>query len=884
MSSRFHELVQGFLLAVLVLLLASGTIQLFFVSTFAQAAPLFSVTLLVSSNQPVRQQYASIIANNMIAMGIDAKLDVVDQDTLFTRLFFLNSTQGALYDQGGYDMGFVGWVGGGPWVPWMVPVPDWRFNFDGRPPFLAPSGNNYALYNSTELNSLFDQLYASTDTKTQIDLVHKWQEIVFKDSPYAYIADQAMLAPRSQKWTAWGGKDVFNQMTFPDIQHYSGGSNYTLAATDPFNSTGANLDPAWLTTPYAPPWSLGAILLPIMLSGAGLLDVDSRDLSFYPALAANITSSSDGLDWSVRIRKGALWQSGVEITADDFVWTRWAEFTSLNPSSARQVDIANLGNVIDFTFLNGTTVIVDARSSSNETVRNSWWKAVDRYAFEFHLSEPYAFTREIYAGFAPLPKHIMEKFPLEAWDSQPFSTASGPYTYTWSTKQYGGTGSYTAVGPVGAGPYYLQNYDFTTNVATLKKFHQYWNATGLEALGQFTIETYKVVAIPDKTVLVEALGNGQIDQAVMRTTVMTGSDVPTLESLGVNVLRGPGIVWQELGFNMRHPVFGTGVDTPLGKSDPSMAAEAARHVRKAISHLIPRDQIVNELMGGLGVPLASFLGPEWGVWHNNDLKPDPYDKDAAAADLRAAGYTVGGISGVTATAQQGPLFWVAGGGVIAAVAVTSTFLVTRRRRARSIAELRSRTGFANLDELLLTVDQQVPKQDRVLATVMFTDLVGSTERAAKVGDREWQNLLGRHFDLIRKELDRFSGREVGTTGDGMLAVFAGPERAVRCACSVRDVVRSLGLEIRVGLHTGEVQLTKMAGLDHVAGIAVHIGARVASEAGPGEILVSSTTKDLITGSGIQFRDYGMRALKGVPGEWHIFAVTAAQDEIDTLIR
>jgi ABC-type transport system substrate-binding protein/class 3 adenylate cyclase len=873
MSSRSHELVEGFLLAGLVLLVVSGAIQLLFVSTYAKAPPLFSVTLLVSSNQPVRQQYASIIANNMISMGIDAKLEVVDLDTLNTRLFFLNSTQGALYDQGGYDMGFVGWLGGGPWVPWPIPVPDWRFNFDGRPPFVAPTGSNYALYNSTELNSLFDQLYASTDTKTQIDLVHKWQEIILNDSPYAYIVDQAMLAPRSQKWTAWGSKNVFNQMTFPDIQHYSGGKNYTLAATDPFNSTGANLNPAWLKTPYAPSWSLAAILLPIMLSGAGLLDVDSRDLSFYPALATNITSSSDGLDWSVHLRKGALWQSGVEVTADDFVWTRWAEFSSQNPMSARQVDIANLGNVIDFTFLNGTTVIVDARASGDETVRNSWWKAVNRYTFEFHLSEPYAFTREIYAGFAPFPKHIMEKFPTETWDNQSFSTANGPYTYTWDAKQYGGTGSFTAVGPVGAGPYYLEGYNFTTNVATLKKFHQYWNTTGLEALGQFTIETFKVVVIPDKTVVLEALGNGQVDQAVMRTTVMTGSDVPTLESLGINVLRGSGIVWQELGFNMRHPVFGTGADTPLGRSNPSMAAEAARHVRKAISHLIPRDKIVNELLGGLGVPLASFLGPEWGVWYNKDLKPDSYDNSTAAAELRAAGYTVAGIPGVTAVTQPSSLFWIAGGGVIVAVVLTSTVLVTKRRRKR--AEARSRTGFANVDELLFTVDPQAPKQGRVLATVMFTDIVGSTEWATKVGDREWQDLLSRHFALVRKELERFSGREIGTTGDGMLAVFAGPERAVRCAYSIRYAVRSLGLELRVGLHTGEVQLTTMGGLDHVAGIAVHIGARVASEAEPGEILVSSTTKDLITGSGIQFKDYGMHVLKGVPSEWHLFAVTAA---------
>jgi class 3 adenylate cyclase len=209
-------------------------------------------------------------------------------------------------------------------------------------------------------------------------------------------------------------------------------------------------------------------------------------------------------------------------------------------------------------------------------------------------------------------------------------------------------------------------------------------------------------------------------------------------------------------------------------------------------------------------------------------------------------------------------------GIIVAVAFTSTILVTYRRRSRRVV---AEATFANLDELLLSVDPHVAKQNRIFATVMFTDIVGSTERVAKLGDREWHDLLNRHFDLVRKELARFSGREVVTTGDGMLAVFADPERGVRCACSIREAVRSLGLELRVGLHTGEVQFAEK----NVAGIAVHIGARVASQAEPGEILVSSTVKDLVAGSGIQFKDCGMRVLKGVPGEWHLFAVTNAQD-------
>ena len=158
--------------------------------------------------------------------------------------------------------------------------------------------------------------------------------------------------------------------------------------------------------------------------------------------------------------------------------------------------------------------------------------------------------------------------------------------------------------------------------------------------------------------------------------------------------------------------------------------------------------------------------------------------------------------------------------------------------------------------------------DRVLATVLFTDIVGSTEKAAALGDRRWRDLLDNHHATIRRNLVRFRGHEIKTTGDGILATFDGPARGVRCACAIADEIRPLGIEVRAGLHTGECEMID----DDVGGIAVHIGARVASLAGAGEVLVSSTVKDLVAGSGLRFGDRGSRSLKGVPGEWRIFAV------------
>jgi class 3 adenylate cyclase len=162
----------------------------------------------------------------------------------------------------------------------------------------------------------------------------------------------------------------------------------------------------------------------------------------------------------------------------------------------------------------------------------------------------------------------------------------------------------------------------------------------------------------------------------------------------------------------------------------------------------------------------------------------------------------------------------------------------------------------------------VVEADRVLATVLFTDIVGSTEKAVAVGDRAWRELVERHHAVIRRQLVRYHGKELDTAGDGFFASFDGPARAIRCACAITDAVKELGLEVRAGLHTGECELVE----SKVGGIAVHIGARVARLAQPGEVLVSSTVKDLVAGSGLEFRERGATELKGVPGEWRLYAV------------
>jgi len=180
-----------------------------------------------------------------------------------------------------------------------------------------------------------------------------------------------------------------------------------------------------------------------------------------------------------------------------------------------------------------------------------------------------------------------------------------------------------------------------------------------------------------------------------------------------------------------------------------------------------------------------------------------------------------------------------------------------------------RQSFQEIAEFL-TGHQADVADDRVLATVLFTDIVDSTRRAADMGDRDWHALLDAHDAVVRAQLNRFRGRELNTSGDGFLAMFDGPQRAMRCAMAIRDAVRSLGIQVRAGLHTGECEVRG----DDIGGIAVHIGARVSALAGPNDVLVSSTLRDLVIGSGLEFEDRGAHQLKGVPGEWHLFAVTS----------
>ncbi len=263
--------------------------------------------------------------------------------------------------------------------------------------------------------------------------------------------------------------------------------------------------------------------------------------------------------------------------------------------------------------------------------------------------------------------------------------------------------------------------------------------------------------------------------------------------------------------------------------------------------------------------------PEFRAWYVRHMRSSA-SPGAAAAFQRMV--MDGDVSGVLAAVRVPTLVTHRPASLGAAEYLTARIAGARRVEIPGLvdgyswADPEANTTLLEETERFLGSLRLAAVPDTVLATFLFTDIVGSTERAAALGDEAWRALLDRHHALVRRRLAEFRGQEVGTAGDGFFAMFDGPGRAIRCACALRDDIRGLGLEIRAGLHTGEGQL-----LDgQVSGIAVHTAARVAALAGAGEVLVSRTVKDLVAGSGFTFADRGAHALKGVPGEWELLAV------------
>ena len=596
----------------------------------SQGENLFKITLIVPGPNPSRKAWAEVVENSFDAAGIDAVRVELDWDTVYSRALTPDTeTVGKTYDDGGFDSLFVGYAMG------IDPDPFALYDSSQFPPL----GQNYNLWNNSESDRLCQLIKETTDEATRLQYVTQWQELAYNEQPAAtilYTQEVVAFDPTALKADPF---ILYHYPAWPRVKNWELASGTTqtsivLAQTGPAPEEGLN---PLLSTSY---YDL-TVFDGVFDALAERENLDTKAL--VPALATSWEVASDEKSWTVHLRDGVTWHDGVDFTADDVKFTFDAYFDD------------------DIGCPTGAFIKDIIGSKDNIVV-------VDPLTVKFNLPKPYAyFVEGVMAppqGFI-LPKHVLENVAAADWKTHTFNTASGSYT----------VGSYTARGPIGTGPYVYETYDPTTFSNTMTKNANYWNKAALEAAGQFGIETLYVQQIEDSDPAIAALKSGDVD--VLDSQYSLQTKLASIEQPWGDYVSYDAFGVQELGFNMQHPVFGTGVDTPLGKQDPTRAAEAARYVREAMSHLIPRQTIIDTITAGYGSPGLTTPITKVTAGYDNALTPYSYDVNLAKSLLAAAGYDTGVAPPATDIWGQYGLYIIAA--IVVVVVVVAAVVVWRMR-------------------------------------------------------------------------------------------------------------------------------------------------------------------------------------------------------------
>lgn len=604
----------------------------------AQHTELFGVTIIAPGNANLlRRQWTQVFASNLQELGIDANVVYLGWTPVYDRVLTPSPDMvGKIYDEGGYDVLAVGWT------PGLLPEPR-QLYYGGDAAFFAPTGQNYYLWNNAESNNLLDQFITSTSDSEKEDLLSQWQKLYYDEVPASQIMFQqapVVVNPAiGNLYTpAEGGEGwlYFNAQPYPQLLTRSDGkTSITYCATGEIDSLNPPESNSWYDTIVWIPIFNGLAEAWPTLSGLSDNEV--------PALLTSWSHSSDGFSWTFNCRQNVTWHDGEPFTADDVLFSLWALMNSETGSQFTGYYQSVYGDKVKFVYSDGTSVSLGTGSRSGTIT------ATDKYTITANLpvlanGKPYGYFEPYLLSFTNniIPKHIFENIAPADWATSPFNTGQGSITINGKT--------YT--GPVGTGPYKWESYDPVGQVVHLQKYDNFWNATGLESIGLFTIKDYYIRYIADKTSALAALKNGEVDMLDYNYQMQT--DVPTIDSSWGRVINLDGVGRQEFGYNMRHPIFGTGVDTPLGKSDPSRAAEAARDVRTAFDYAIPRELIINNLLAGYGKPGITPMLPTQ-PFYESSLTARPYDLSQARHYLELAGYSPPAISGVGVVNVQGIL-------------------------------------------------------------------------------------------------------------------------------------------------------------------------------------------------------------------------------------
>jgi ABC-type transport system substrate-binding protein len=528
-----------------------------------------------------------------------------------------------------------------------------------------PNGSNYYWWYNSTYNSLAADYGTNFNAQARLADAQQMVKIVADQRPGVVIDYPLEVYAWNPAFKPWGtGNAITSTTAGLDWQHWQTGSVTTInaAVTGGLDSVNPLPNPAQNSfydrylygIPFAPAEEPDA-------RGSGV---------YYDAAAKGVSVSSDHLTYTVNLRSGVNWQDGVAVTADDYVFANMATAITAVAYVGGGTTLSIIGNQDSFTYLNGTTDYVNAGAYQHggsapwSGAASSVWKSINATAFSFTLPTPYLFADPLVTGGFAMPMHILEQVPFAQWQSSPLSgftsgctngalwsscaaggLSQNNFKVTWNTARYGGNGSYIAYGPVGDGAYVYHGYNPTTQTGTLVKFAGFYNATGLAALHEFTVNVVNIISIPAKDAAIAAYGNpvnfldGQY--------TFNKDDAGSLTTAGAHVayVNDPANGWQEMPLNDANPLWGLGTATPAGKADPTHASTYAKDVRVAMSFLIPRQDIVDKLLQGLGTPGITQFFPTSGVISPGDIykgiTADPLDLNTALSYLAAAGYNTG---------------------------------------------------------------------------------------------------------------------------------------------------------------------------------------------------------------------------------------------------
>ena len=648
------------------------------------------MTLIAPTSNPARRQWAQIIQNSYVSAGIDAHL-VYMSFGQWLALVLGNSTCGRggapppviagaqncpepSFANGGWDAGFLG-NGGGTTLPDFSTQNVVLYRGDTAADF-PPTGQNYYWWTNSTYNQLAQDYGSNFNASQRLADARQMVRIVADQRPGVIIEYPLQIYAWNPNFMPWGTTNAITETTAGlDWQHWATGSTTTVNAAVTGSLDSANPLPNPTQNSEYDRYIYGSTGGTAQFGTGALEEADARGTGVYiDAIANRIVVSPDHLKYTISF-KAHSFQDGVAVTSDDYVFTNMAEVISAVSYVAGGTTLGALGTSDQFTFLNGTTDYVNngvyqhGGSPPAGWTPSSVWNSINQTAFSFTLPAPYLFADPEITATGALPMHLLEQLPFASWQTSPLSgftsgcsngqdIMSNPcpqgglsgnnFKVTWNSARYGGNGSYIAYGPVGDGAYVYHGFDSTTSTATLVKYSGYWNATGLEALHEFTISTVHIVSIPGKDAAIAAYGTGSSDINFLDGQYTFNKDDATaLANLGATVARvnDPANGWQEMPLNDANPIWGTGIATPKGQSDQAHASLYAKYVRTALSFLIPRENIVNNLLQGLGTPGLTEFFPTQGVITPGDIYTgvtgDPYNQGLALSYLASAGYDTG---------------------------------------------------------------------------------------------------------------------------------------------------------------------------------------------------------------------------------------------------